>query len=112
MPNDKDHAVVIGIKDYPAFDADNPLLGPENDAEAFHDWLISATGGDVPSSNAKLIASKNYSRPFANASVARPMVIDIQSAFEDLQTIASENEDKGNGYQVGRRLYIYMSGHG
>ena len=111
MPqNDKDYAVVIGIKDYPAFDADNPLTGPENDAQAFYDWLISADGGDVPSANVELIISSKCGSPFADARTARPIVNEIQNAFENLQDIAARNEDKGNGYRVGRRLYIYMSG--
>ncbi|MDQ3749882.1 MAG: caspase family protein [Acidobacteriota bacterium] len=113
MPqNDKDYAVVIGIKDYPAFDTDNPLTGPENDARAFHDWLISADGGDVPSANVELIISSKFGPPFADAKSARPIVNEIQIAFENLQDIAARNEATGDGYRVGRRLYIYMSGHG
>jgi hypothetical protein len=113
MPlNDKDYAVIIGIKDYPAFDTANPLAGPENDAQSFHDWVVSPDGGDVPPANAELIISSKCGSPFADARTARPIVNEIQSAFENLQDIAARNENKGNGYRVGRRLYIYMSGHG
>ncbi len=113
MPqNDKDYAVIIGIKDYPAFDTDNPLTGPENDAQAFHDWIVSPDGGDVPPANVELIISSKFSPPFADARSARPIVNEIQSAFEKLQDIAARNEANGDGYCVGGRLYIYMSGHG
>lgn len=110
--NDKDHAIVVGIKDYPAFDSDNPLQGPENDARAFRDWLVSKKGGDVPKENVSLIVSGDYGPPFTGPKVARPIVTDIQVAFENLQDLAEENRAAGNGYQVGRRLYIYLSGHG
>lgn len=112
MQNDKDYAVVIGIKDYPAFDANNPLTGPENDAQAFYDWLVSPDGGDVPEGNVDLIISSKSGSPFADAKNARPIVNEIQNTFENLQDIAAQSEKNRNGYRVGRRLYIYMSGHG
>ena len=111
MP-ENDYGVVIGIKDYPAFDAHNPLLGPENDAQDFYNWVTKPNGGGVPIHNVKLILTRDYGPPFPTPGAARPMVMDIQSAFEDLQTLAERNEKAGNGYRVGRRLYIYMSGHG
>lgn len=113
MPqNEKDYAVVIGIKDYPAFDGVNPLKGPENDARAFYNWLISKKGGWLKKENVALIVSSEFGAPFQNPKTARPVVNEIQGAFEDLQDKAAANQAKGDGYQVGRRLYIYMSGHG
>lgn len=115
MPqNTEDYAVVIGIKDYPAFDKDdNRLEGPENDAQSFYDWLTAKEGGDVPSQNVKLITSTNSGSPFKkDADDARPIVNEVQRAFENLQKIAAQNDVDKNGYRVGRRLYIYMSGHG
>jgi len=38
--------------------------------------------------------------------------MDVQRAFERLQTKAEKNEANLKGLQVGRRLYIYMAGHG
>lgn len=112
--NDKDYAVIIGIKSYPDFDRDGPLEGPENDALAFRDWVISPTGGNVPDDkeHVALIVSSKYQPPAAIADDARPMIMDVQSAFEKLQNKAEENAGKGKGLQVGRRLYIYMAGHG
>jgi Caspase domain len=112
--NDKDYAVIVGIKSYPDFDADGPLEGPENDALAFRDWLISPTGGNVPNDeeHIALIVSSNYNPPAKTAEDAKPMVADVQSAFERLQNKAEENEKNNKGLKVGRRLYIYMAGHG
>jgi uncharacterized caspase-like protein len=112
--NDKDYAVIVGIKSYPYFDADGPLEGPENDARAFRDWVTSPTGGNVPNDkeHISLIVSSDYVPPATTPDDARPMVIDVHNAFEKLQNKAEDNANKGNGLQVGRRLYIYMAGHG
>ena len=115
--NVRDFAVVIGIKDYPGFEkpgplAPAPLLGPENDARAFYDWLICSDGGGLPEENVKLIVSSLFRPPFPNVKKARPVITEVQEAFEDLQDIADENRKRREGWQVGRRLYIYMSGHG
>lgn len=112
--NDKDYAIIVGIKAYPAFDPDGPLEGPENDALAFRDWVISPTGGNVPNDkeHVVLIVSSDYKPAATEIEDARPMVMDVQRAFERLQLKASKNADKGKGLQVGRRLYIYMAGHG
>ncbi len=40
-----DWAIVVGIRFYPELDN---LDGPENDAKAFRNWLVSPTGGAVP----------------------------------------------------------------
>jgi hypothetical protein len=46
--NDKDYAVVVGISKY----GSRPNLeGPEADAQAFADWLLSETGGGLPEDN-------------------------------------------------------------
>jgi len=110
--NDKDYAVVVGIKTYPAFDKDGPLEGPENDARAVYDWLTSTVGGNLPKGNVTLIVSSDYDPPATEPSDARPMIVDVQKAFEVLQDKAEENARNMKGLQVGRRLYIYMAGHG
>ena len=43
MAND-DWAVVVGVRLYPDL---GDLDGPENDAQAFYDWLVAPEGGDV-----------------------------------------------------------------
>src|SRR5262245_55141594 len=112
--NDKDYAIIVGIEVYPAFDPNGPLKGPENDARAFRDWVISPTGGNVPNDkdHVVLIVSSDYKPAPKTPDDARPMIMDVHSAFERLQNKAQQNADKGKGLQVGRRLYIYMAGHG
>src|ERR1044072_2744580 len=113
MPmNKSDYAVVIGIKAYPAFDGDGPLEGPENDAEAFHNWVKSQAGGNLPPENVELIISSQYTPPATLPDDATPMIHDAQRAFESLQERAEANAAKGKGLRAGRRLYIYMAGHG
>ncbi len=107
MAND-DWAVVVGVRLYP--DLGN-LDGPENDARAFHDWLLSPQGGAVPSEQIALILSSDYD-PAPVPSRAEPTTLRVQQAFEDLQDVAEHNAAAGNGRRVGRRLYIYLSGHG
>ena len=107
-----DYGVVVGIQSYPALDTDHQLLGPERDAKAFYNWLVSPTGGDVPPGNVTLIVSSYYTPPFASRSSAKPIAQDVQDAFDNLQDIATDNNKKKKGLRTGRRLYIYFAGHG
>ena len=103
-----DWAVVVGIRLYPGL---GNLDGSENDANDFHDWLVSANGGAVPAEQVALILSSQF--PAAGvATHAEPTSLRVQQAFEDLQDVAEANGEAGKGHRVGRRLYIYLSGHG
>lgn len=98
-----DYAVVVGIKSYPGMSS---LEGPCDDAEDFRGWLLRADGGDVPSNNIKYLTTKCFHPPGPDAATdAKPMHQDVTSIFSDLV-------DSGMAKRVGRRLYIYMSGHG
>ena len=106
-----DWAIVVGVKAY--FDPDLAgLEGPENDANEFHQWVVSDSGGGVPPGQAQLILSSMYNPPFQAVSAAMPTAEAVKSAFDHLKSIAEENEEKGNGRVVGRRLYLFFSGHG
>jgi len=106
-----DWAIVVGIKSY--FDPDLAgLEGPENDAREFYDWVVSADGGAVPKAQAQCILSSDYHPPFASAAAAMPTAEAIKGAFDHLRSIADENEEKGLGRTVGKRLYLFFSGHG
>lgn len=96
-----DRAVVVGINRYPAL---GDLEGPENDARAFVDWLVSPQGGDVPEQNVNLILSSQYESP-SDAKQAEPTVMAVDQAFDSLVELAE------NG-KAGRRLYVFMAGHG
>ena len=113
--NTEDHAIVVGIATYPGFGATQTqprnLQGPDNDAIGVYDWLTSATGGDVPKDNVTLIRSAGFP-PASQALGALPAKQQIIDAFDKLDSIADTNDQNNLGQRVGRRLYLYMSGHG
>jgi hypothetical protein len=104
----EDWAVVVGVRLYPDL---GDLDGPENDARIFYDWLVAPEGGAVPKEQIALILSSDFS-PVAVPSRAEPTTLRVQQAFEDLQDVADASQKAGAGRRVGRRLYIYLSGHG
>ena len=97
-----DYAVVTGINWYPGL---SHLDGPVNDAINIRAWLLDAAGGDVPEENIKMVLSPPTPDAMnrSNAKPARDMIIE---AFE---SILDQKDYKG---KIGRRLYMYMSGHG
>lgn len=104
-----DWAIVVGIQCYPAL---GDLGGPENDAHAFCDWLRDPTGGDVPKEQVRLIVTSLWKAPFRSVSRAKPTEERIREALEELQDIAQTNAARTGQRRVGRRLYLYMAGHG
>jgi hypothetical protein len=88
------------------------LNGPENDAKDFYEWVTSPTGGAVPQAQTALILSSQHNPPFLTASAAEPTTHRVQIAFDALQDLSEQNAQTGKGMRVGRRLYIYMAGHG
>jgi hypothetical protein len=101
-PRFDDHAIVVGINHYPAFE---PLGGPEIDAKAFSRWLLSADGGRLPAGNVELILS---SRDATCTSEAKPSLDLVHNAFRKHSTEAFATME----HRVGRRLYIFLAGHG
>ena len=108
---ERDWAIIVGVKDYldPSL---NTLEGPVSDAQSFYNWLIRPEGGDIPDPNqpnaqdpTRIKFAKSSGRP-TSPSRAKPTAEDIYSAGED---IVDWLETHG---ETGRRLYIYMSGHG
>lgn len=97
MPNDDHHALVVGIEAYANFDG---LFGPVNDARHFIEWLEDPAGGDVPSANITTILTDG-----APTDPSFDAVVDgVARYIEDFES--------GNGAPLGRRLYIYLAGHG
>jgi hypothetical protein len=103
-----DWAIVVGIWAYP--DLGN-LTGPENDANAFADWVRSPTGGGVPENQIRLVLSSDFA-PADSASRAEPTPGRVEALFDELDDVAQRNKDRMEGLRVGRRLYLYMAGHG
>ena len=111
--NTEDHAILVGIANYPALgEGDTPLnlKGPENDVDAVFAWMTDPKGGDMPKGNIQIVTS-DFSAPTAAANPL-PTITELESAVEKLDRMAQANREAGKGLKVGRRLYIYMSGHG
>ena len=104
----QDWAVVVGISNYPEL---TPLGGPENDANAFYAWVTSPTGGGVPQERARLVLSSAYPGPFEEGE-AEPTVAEVERRLNELLRLAARNQADQKGFRVGRRLYLYFSGHG
>lgn len=104
-----DWAVVVGLSRYPGL---GDLDGPENDARAFHAWLTRRAG--VPEARVRCIVSSDSEFKSTASGVlhARPTSERIEQAFDELCELASSNDAKGEGLRVGRRLYIFLAGHG
>jgi len=94
-----DHAIVIGISRYPHLE---DLGGPENDAQAVIDWLKDPQGGGVPEKQIHRVTSACFQDG------ARPGSDDVYNAFDPVIKL-SEHSDP---HPAGRRLYIFMAGHG
>lgn len=109
--NERDFAVVVGISKYGSIRPE--LEGPERDAAAFANWLESPDGGDVPSRNVTRILSSSFEPDNLalgqNVENYQPTLSAITAAFFPLMRRAVQNP---NVPRVGRRLYIYLSGHG
>ncbi|MFI5453908.1 MAG: caspase family protein [Isosphaerales bacterium] len=105
MPQTKDWAIIVGVQKYPGV---SDLNGPENDAKDFRDWVVSPRGGDVPPSNVRVILTSDYPL-FTTLKQARPITSDVEAAFDDLYELVWPDRMT---YNPGRRLYIYMAGHG
>ncbi|HVG23909.1 MAG TPA: caspase family protein [Thermoanaerobaculia bacterium] len=106
-----DFAIVVGIGKY--FDSNLPELnGPENDANAFYDWVTSSKGGDVPKDRAFRLLSSDFHPPFAALTDAKPTVKEIVKLFDEIRAVADANANKGKGYRAGERIYLFFAGHG
>ncbi len=114
----EDYALIIGIQDYPGLDdpqnGQPSLAGPLNDARAFRDWVIAQDGGEVTNDNdhIKMILSPNGGLGNVNVFNASPKTQDVVNAVNELRTISLKNKADGKGLRIGRRLYIFMAGHG
>ena len=108
------YAILLAINYYPGL---RNLGGPENDVAAFRTWLVDNHGGDVDPKNIEVIRSSDYSPPASNPNDANP----TERAFiRVLDKWARETIVDAHGLRsfpwkdekIGRRLYMYMAGHG
>jgi len=112
--NEKDYGVVVGISKYGSIKPE--LEGPEKDAMEFYNWLVSSDGGAIPKNNVGLVLSSNWHTSLPanlNSDVYsfEPTLTRVTAEFAKLIRLTVNNSGKGVP-RVGRRLYIYLSGHG
>jgi hypothetical protein len=101
--HDDDWAIVVGLDAYPALGA---LQGAEADAREFLAWVTDPAGGGVPAARCRLIVSSQFAPPAPDALNAKPIPGDLVLAFDELHTMFTDHG------RIGRRLYIYLAGHG
>jgi hypothetical protein len=106
MANADDWAIVVGINAYPELEK---LDGPENDARDFADWVTGA--GGVPAANVRCILSTGFP-PSPTAIEAQPTAQALENEFNRLDDLAAANTAAGKEERVGRRLYLFLAGHG
>src|SRR5207302_1288703 len=83
---------------------------PERDAEGVRDWLISPTGGGLAPANVMLITSATC--PPANPPTAQPEYAAVKRALRAIADKGVDPQTGADSLPVGRRLYLYFSGHG
>lgn len=102
-----DRAIVVGIGSYPLFSSDgrtaNNLQGPVRDAQEMASWLSQTA-------RAKVVLITSTGRPGEAWQVAerRPCRADIEHEFDQYVSQGFLAPTR----RIGRRLYIYMAGHG
>lgn len=97
------YALLVAINLYPGL---SNLAGPENDAEAFAQWLTSADGGGLDPTHVVVIKSSDFN-PATDPYDANPTDTHIKKALNGWL--------KQNGCwrdRVGERLYLFFAGHG
>jgi uncharacterized caspase-like protein len=110
--NADDYAILVGIARYPELGEGGTALdlkGSTNDVDAVSAWLEDPNGGGLLRANIKAVPSNAAA---ARAADATPSINELEAALANLDDIAQTNKRAGKGQRVGRRLYIYMSGHG
>ncbi len=99
-----DHAIVIGIEVYPGLSG---LAGPCADAVAMAEWLADPACGDVPPAHLRLLLTSDFHPPPPHGVAdVHPVEDEVNGLFRPL---VSAGLTQG---RVGRRLTIYMAGHG
>lgn len=106
------HAILIGINRYPELgEGGTPvdLRGPANDVDAIKAWLLDPKGGGFPDDTHIHVIKSGAA---TSAADAHPTADELELAFATVDKIARANKQAGRGQRVGRRIYLFMSGHG
>jgi hypothetical protein len=94
-------AIVIGIDEYGHDDM--RLSAAVSDAVSFRDWVLAADGGNVPSSNLRLLLGRRPDDPERSDADVAPTKDEIVTAINDVVVGAGARAE---------RLYFYFAGHG
>ena len=130
--NEHDYAILIGVQEYP-HEKMSDLKGPVNDVLEFRKWLVDPLGGNMPSNIDRIrMINSPGGQGKGNVQYAKPnfeqirdvlhefvkkkeqiiddsKVDDLKDFYKEVTTVNGVAYDQ---YYVGRRLYLYMSGHG
>ena len=110
LPLLEDHALVVGLNRYPAF---TRLRGAEADAVGFYKWLISPSGGALAMRNVRRILSSDFPDPDPNdVGTWQPALEALKLEFRRHSDRAFTNKKKTGASRIGRRLYVFLAGHG
>jgi len=121
-----DYALLVGLSAYPALGEGGKvadLKGPPFDVRAVRDWLQSDPNGpqlddqhvfvveSVPPTSYVVPAIGGGGGQLVDKYSMKPSVSEVESLVKRLADLADQRAAAGERY-IGRRLYIYMSGHG
>ena len=109
-PRKKDYAIVVGVTRYPELTRQGrsaDLKGSATDATKMREWLVSDSGGGVPPENVEYVV-RAAAAPEATADPARDAVVRAFARMWKRCWRANGAPNVG----MGRRLYVYVSGHG
>jgi hypothetical protein len=98
-----DRALVVGIDRYPDL---GDLRGAEADAKDFHKWVTEEAGV----TDATLIVSSNFDP--VELWNEKPAQETINNFFRAVNLESKINKAAEKDVRVGRRLYLFFSGHG
>lgn len=108
----RDYAIIIGITRYPNLSLDGKsadLRGPINDARKVRAWIESDEGGGVPPANVEYVIRGENSV----AGAPDPTRDAVVQAFVNMYARCfPEGPEHAPKVPTGRRLYVYVSGHG
>lgn len=100
----EDYALIVGINKYADEYFLKTLNGPKNDVQRFIDWLKSPTGGNVPEGN--VLPYRHVSDELGQTPKSGEIIETIKKLLK------LSKDDKDEEVRIGRRLYIFLAGHG
>ena len=111
-PRSRDYAIIVGVTRYPELMRDGKpahLQGSLNDAKKVREWIESDQGGGVPRSHVEFVVRA----PATAEETADPTRDMVVKAFAAMYKRGFPNGPAGAPeLPLGRRLYVYVSGHG